>query len=186
MRLAFFNQEYVPGGDLRTLLGRFGTVTLCLSRAARYCVLMASVAALSALFARRPVARGGRAVLLCRGSDSRVVPAQPGLHPSVCHPSAPADSAAPLLTLLRHLSSRLGRSYSDLKPENFLIDHRGHVKLTDFGLAKGALPEELLADLTRSVRLSPGLCLLRTKGLLTVFGCGGSVLTHEFRSTRQT
>lgn len=51
-------------------------------------------------------------------------------------------------------SFRLGRSYSDLKPENFLIDHRGHVKLTDFGLAKGALPEELLADLTRSVRLS--------------------------------
>ena len=27
--------------------------------------------------------------------------------------------------------------YRDLKPENILLDARGHIRLTDFGLAKG-------------------------------------------------
>ena len=34
---------------------------------------------------------------------------------------------------------KLGYIHRDLKPENFLIDPSGHIKLTDFGLAAGAL-----------------------------------------------
>jgi cell cycle protein kinase DBF2 len=34
---------------------------------------------------------------------------------------------------------KLGYIHRDLKPENFLIDNTGHIKLTDFGLAAGAI-----------------------------------------------
>lgn len=37
---------------------------------------------------------------------------------------------------------RLGYIHRDLKPENFLIDSAGHLKLTDFGLAKGNVSGE--------------------------------------------
>ena len=47
---------------------------------------------------------------------------------------------AELVSAITHLHS-LGFVHRDLKPENVLLDSHGHVKVTDFGLAKGNMSD---------------------------------------------
>lgn len=41
----------------------------------------------------------------------------------------------------------LGFTHRDLKPENFLIDLKGHIKLTDFGLAAGSVSSDRIESM---------------------------------------
>mmetsp|Transcript_36767 Transcript_36767/g.147079 ORF Transcript_36767/g.147079 Transcript_36767/m.147079 type:complete len:522 (-) Transcript_36767:2177-3742(-) len=52
--------------------------------------------------------------------------------------------AAQVLLALEHIHS-VGYIYRDLKPENVLIDGRGFVRLTDFGLSKRLMPNVRLS-----------------------------------------
>lgn len=47
--------------------------------------------------------------------------------------------AAEVLLALEYLHEKMDAIYRDLKPENILVDKNGHIKLTDFGLAKSSL-----------------------------------------------
>lgn len=49
---------------------------------------------------------------------------------------------AEMVLALEHLHQNVRVIYRDLKPENCLLDHEGHLLLTDFGLSKVAVEDE--------------------------------------------
>ncbi|KAL2868327.1 AGC family serine/threonine-protein kinase [Aspergillus lucknowensis] len=49
---------------------------------------------------------------------------------------------AEMVLALEHLHQNVGVIYRDLKPENCLLDHEGHLLLTDFGLSKIAVDDD--------------------------------------------
>ncbi|KAI2793181.1 Serine/threonine-protein kinase psk1 [Penicillium oxalicum] len=55
---------------------------------------------------------------------------------------AAAFYMAEMVLALEHLHQNVGVLYRDLKPENCLLDHEGHLLLTDFGLSKIAVNDD--------------------------------------------
>ncbi|PTU21645.1 hypothetical protein P175DRAFT_0500525 [Aspergillus ochraceoroseus IBT 24754] len=55
---------------------------------------------------------------------------------------AAAFYMAEMVLALEHLHQNVGVIYRDLKPENCLLDHEGHLLLTDFGLSKIAVNDD--------------------------------------------
>jgi serine/threonine protein kinase len=58
---------------------------------------------------------------------------------------------------------RMGYIHRDLKPDNFLFDHRGHLKLTDLGLCKKLGDQESgkVDEINEAISALPEVCALR-------------------------
>ena len=72
--------------------------------------------------------------------------------------------------------------YRDLKPENLLVTHTGHLKLADFGFARVVLPGERAWTLCGTPEyLSPEL--VRNRGHAKVGETGGGSRQSQERET---
>lgn len=68
---------------------------------------------------------------------------------SNCRTLAPVHTRFYLAEMFSALNDlhKTGFIHRDLKPENFLIDNKGHLKLTDFGLACGTIADERIQSM---------------------------------------